>query len=92
MVQMARQMALRTRLEFWANQLEIIISAYIYRRETLLRCNGIICEMFDYKGCTCHLSVSNIDGMTVKCLFTTMERGYTPVGCLVRVKVGDTAV
>ena len=46
----------------------------------------------DYKGYTCHLPVSNIVCMTVKRLFTTMERGYTPVGCLVRVKAGDTAV
>ena len=49
-------------------------------------------KCFDYKGYTCHLPVSNIVGMTVKCLFTTMERGYSPVGCLVRVMVGDTAV
>ena len=69
------QMALLTRLEFWANQLEIIISAYIGGKyfydvmELHVKCT---CEMFDYKGCTCHLSVSNIVGMTVKCLFTTM--------------------
>ena len=48
--------------------------------------------MFDSKGYICLLSVSNIVGMTVKCLFTIMERGYTLVGCLVRVKAGDTEV
>ena len=36
--------------------------------------------------------VKCIVGMTIKCLSTTVERGYTPVRCLVRVKVGDTAV
>ena len=48
--------------------------------------------MFDYQGYTRHLPVSNIVGMTIKCLSTKMERGYTPVGYLVRVKVGDTLV
>ena len=28
----------------------------------------------------------------VSMLFKTMEMGYTPVGCLVRVKAGDTAL
>ena len=71
------QMALLTRLEYWANQLEIIISAYIGRKHFLDVRNGITCEMFDYKGYTCHLPVSNIVGMTVQYLYTTTERSYT---------------